>query len=244
MKFKFLTVATLLLTITLDIPAFANPKANIEVLNAHLQQAMCNQDWEKSVAIIDQMLSIPSIEQQRRELREYRSRLQNLATSKTNVNSWLATFCDNPNIAISLKEKLLRSIKKLGITISYENCSPNHLGSYHSGENKMIICQNNIQSEDKYIETLAHESWHMVQDCVGDLNDGKIFPVSVGNSSWFQSMANTLNSSDLRNLSLYESEDLPYEVEAFAMAKHPDLVLKGLDACANNYLGNNFAVKN
>lgn len=239
MKFQFLTIATLLLTITLDIPAFANPKANIAVLNAHLQQAMCNQDWEKGVAIIDQMLTIPSLEQQHRELREYRSRLQNLAASKTNVDSWLATFCDNPNIAISLKDKLLRSIKKLGIAISYEDCSPNKLGSYYPGQNKMIICQNNIESEDKYIETLAHESWHIVQDCVGDLNDGKIFPVSVGNHSWFQSMANNLNSSDLGNLSLYESEDLPYEVEAYAMEKHPDLVLKGLDACASNYLVRN-----
>ena len=52
-------------------------------------------------------------------------------------------------------------------------------------------------------------------------------------------MANNLNSSDLRNLTLYESEDLPYEVEAYAMEKHPELVLKGLDACANNYLAQN-----
>lgn len=49
-------------------------------------------------------------------------------------------------------------------------------------------------------------------------------------------MLSSLNYSDISNLSLYDSKDLPYEVEAFAMEKHPDVVLKGLNVCANHYL--------
>jgi len=136
----------------------------------------------------------------------------------------------------SLKEKFFRSIQKLNIPIVYETCEPQKLGSYLPGKNQMVLCQNNIDSEQQYIETLAHESWHVVQDCVGNLDDGIIIPVTIGNAPGFQSLLNSLNDSDLGNLSLYDSEDLPYEVEAFAMEKHPELVLKGLDACASQQL--------
>lgn len=248
MKPQFLTPVTLLLTIALNtLPAFANSKGDIATLNTQLQKAMCIEDWEKSVEIIDKMIAVvPSMEQeQRRELRERRGILQNLAVSRTNVDRWLATFCNNqaatPSIATSysLKENFFRSIKKLGIPIVYETCEPGQLGAYHSGQNKMIICQNNIESDDKYIETLAHESWHVVQDCVGGLANNEIHPVSTGDPSLFQSMLNKLNHSDLSNLTLYESEDLPYEVEAFAMEKYPDVVLKGLDMCASSFLATN-----
>lgn len=136
----------------------------------------------------------------------------------------------------SLKDQFFQKIQKIGVSIVYEKCRAGLLGSYHPGLNKMTVCQNNITSNDLFIETLAHESWHLVQDCVGNLNDGIAEPVTKGNAQWFKSMIKNLNASDLDNLSLYESQDLPHEVEAFAMEKHPDLVLKGLDACANHYL--------
>ena len=136
----------------------------------------------------------------------------------------------------SLKEKFFYSIKKLGIPIVNENCRPGLMGSYQPGKNKMILCQNNIKSDDLYIETLAHESWHIIQDCVGNLDDSEVVPVTTGNFPLFKSILSSLNSSDISNLSLYDSEKLPYEVEAFAMEKHPDVVLKGLDACASRYL--------
>lgn len=136
----------------------------------------------------------------------------------------------------SLKEKFFRSIKKLGVSIVYENCKPGLYGSYTSGLNKMTLCQNSITNNALLIETLAHESWHIVQDCVGDLNDGTFKPVTEGNPQWFKSMVNNLNYSDLTNLTLYESKELPYEIEAFAMEKHPDVVLEGLNACANRHL--------
>lgn len=139
----------------------------------------------------------------------------------------------------SLKSKFFRRIRQLGIPISHENCRPGLLGSYNHKQNKMVLCQNNIANQNDYIETLAHESWHLVQDCVGGLNNNEILPASVGNPSFFRAMVKSLNYSDLSNLSLYNSKELPYEVEAFAMEKHPDLVLKGLDACTNRSYARN-----
>lgn len=136
----------------------------------------------------------------------------------------------------SFKEKFFLAIKKLNIPIHHKNCEPNLMGSYSPIKNQMTLCQNNISSEKQYIATLAHESWHIVQDCVGDLDNGITAPVTASDVPGFQSLLNSLNNSDLTNLSLYDPEELPYEVEAFAMEKHPDIVLKGLNACASQQL--------
>lgn len=58
----------------------------------------------------------------------------------------------------------------------------------------------------------------------------------MSNPGLLKNMIKSLNSSDLDNLGLYNSEDLPYEVEAFAMEKHPKIVLDGLNACASSSL--------
>lgn len=149
----------------------------------------------------------------------------------------LTHVCNGEKVqTYSVKEQLLRAIKKLNVSVSHKNCEPQTLGSYLPGENQVILCKNNIDGGEQYLRTLAHESWHIVQDCVGNLDDGIIVPVTASNTSKFQSLLNSLSDSDLTNLRLYNSEELPYEVEAFAMEKHPNLVLKGLQACASQQL--------
>lgn len=139
----------------------------------------------------------------------------------------------------NLEARFFQTLKKLGVAISYKNCEKREaLAYYNSGSNQMVFCQNNKSLNDKktYMATLAHESWHVVQDCMTGLKDGSIQPVSMSNPGLLKNMIKSLNSSDLDNLGLYDSEDLPYEVEAFAMEKHPKIVLDGLNACASSSL--------
>lgn len=139
-------------------------------------------------------------------------------------------------IKLDLEAKFMRALEKVGVNVGYEECEPQKLGYYNSGSNQMVICSNNTKSNELYLETLAHESWHVVQDCVAGLDNPITVPVTEKDLPAFQSMFDGLKFSDLRNLTLYDSEDLPYEVEAFYMEKRPDDVLQGLKSCADTYL--------
>ena len=129
--------------------------------------------------------------------------------------------------------KFLTALKKVGISISYENCEAGILGHYQPGPNRLTICQNNRENFNLYIETLAHESWHVVQDCAAGLHNSEVIPIMKTDSSTFRSILVSLRSSDWESLNLYDPHDLPYEGEAFYMEKNPDLVLQALNACAN-----------
>jgi len=88
-------VATQISTAFLTSPATA---ANIATLNAQLKQSICTQNWGEAVKVIDQMIAItPSSNQtQHNELKMHRLRMQNLSVSKTNVDSWLESYCATP----------------------------------------------------------------------------------------------------------------------------------------------------
>ncbi|MGB5592491.1 MAG: hypothetical protein WBM32_06745 [Crocosphaera sp.] len=128
--------------------------------------------------------------------------------------------------------KFFAALKKAGVSISYESCEAGILGYYQPDYNRITMCQNNRQDFNLYIETLAHESWHVVQDCAAGLNNGKVVPIMTADSSTFRSILASLGSADWETLNLYDPQDLPYEGEAFLMEKHPDKVLQALNACA------------
>lgn len=99
MKLRILTVATLLLTMTWTaLPARALPKADMVTLNAQLQQAICTENWEEATKLVDQMIAItPSSDvTQRDTLEAYKQMMQNLSISRTNVDSWLESYCAAP----------------------------------------------------------------------------------------------------------------------------------------------------
>lgn len=101
LKFLRLGVALIAVLVTpisttfLTSPANA---ANVTNLNAQLKQSVCTQNWGEAVKIIDQMIAItPSSNQtQHNELQTSRVRMQNLSISRTNVDSWLETYCPTP----------------------------------------------------------------------------------------------------------------------------------------------------
>ncbi len=129
--------------------------------------------------------------------------------------------------------KFLTALKNAGISISYESCQAGVLGYYQPGYNRMTMCQNNRQDFNLYIETLAHETWHVVQDCAAGLDNAAVVPILNTDSSTFRSILASLGSADWQSLNLYDPQDLPYEGEAFLMEKHPDKVLQALNACVS-----------
>ncbi|MEM8780973.1 MAG: hypothetical protein AAGF26_19365 [Cyanobacteria bacterium P01_G01_bin.49] len=129
--------------------------------------------------------------------------------------------------------KFLTALHKVGVSISYESCEAGLLGYYQPDLDRLTICQNNRRDFNLYIETLAHESWHVVQDCAAGFRNGEIMPIMKTDPSTFRSILVSLRSSDWESLNLYNPQDLPYEGEAFLMEKHPDQVLQALNICAN-----------
>ncbi|MGK7954739.1 MAG: hypothetical protein AB4063_05695 [Crocosphaera sp.] len=140
---------------------------------------------------------------------------------------------DDSNRYNFYEQKFLTALKKVGISVSYESCQAGVLGYYQPDYNRMTMCQNNRRDFNLYIETLAHESWHVVQDCAAGLDNGSVVPIMTADSSTFRSILASLGSADWQSLNLYDPQDLPYEGEAFLMEKHPDKVLQALNACAS-----------
>ena len=56
-------------------------------LNAHLQQAVCSQDWGGAVNVANQIIAATPLSDQiqRNQLETYRARMQSLYDSKANV---------------------------------------------------------------------------------------------------------------------------------------------------------------
>jgi hypothetical protein len=135
------------------------------------------------------------------------------------------------------QSRFLSAFAKLKIPVKSKKCEEaTTVAFYNFAQNVMYLCQGHKHEGSELIETLAHEGWHVVQDCVDGLQNSEIHPVSQDKPALFASMVDGLTVSDLSNLKLYDSEDLPYEVEAFTMEKHPEIVLKGLNACINSIL--------
>ncbi len=152
----------------------------------------------------------------------------------TDEGKCIDIFNSDANRFNAYEDKFFKALERVGVSLSYESCDSGILGRYLSRPNRMIICQNNRKDFNLYIETLAHESWHVVQDCAAGLNNYEMASIAANNSDLSRSILVSLKSSDWMTLKLYDSQALPYEAEAFLMEKYPDEVLEALDQCAVN----------
>lgn len=125
-------------------------------------------------------------------------------------------------------------LTSLGVPVQVKACEdePNYLGYYNPVENEMVICQRATNSPEQYLETLIHESWHTVQDCIGGFKDSEVIAVSEVYPDFFSVV---LSQSTLENwnttLNQYPDEQQVSELEARFMEDHPEAVIKGLDIC-------------
>jgi aldose sugar dehydrogenase len=85
MKLKIIAVALLLNTLGFA----AVPRSIAQDANTQLQQAVCAQDWKNAIAIVDRIIAAtPQQSPRRTHLETYRSRLESLSSSSTNIPNW------------------------------------------------------------------------------------------------------------------------------------------------------------
>lgn len=110
------------------------------------------------------------------------------------------------------------------------------------GESAMVICQDNATSRTEVLwtandlDTLRHESWHLVQDCLSDeMSDGKLSILS-DDSEYDEALVGSAVAilGEERVSSIIEgyrgrgldNEEILKEIEAFLIADttHPDII--------------------
>lgn len=139
--------------------------------------------------------------------------------------------------ASPLIRRFMAALDRLDISVQQKNCDPGVSGSYNYARNVMTLCQNNLKNnQDEYIATLAHESWHLIQDYVAGLDNATIIPVTLGSGDYegFSDLVSSLDLSTIENILVsYDGEDHPFEVEAFFMEDYPESVVEVLEAFAS-----------
>lgn len=123
--------------------------------------------------------------------------------------------------------QLIRTILRTGTTLYIRQRQDDNYGSYSFSRDRLILRPRALAHWQIFIETLRHESWHVVQACFAAKRDlDSLVPVGIRVSP---SMV-----ADLYRKSGYNPEDIPIEAEAFAAEQVPNMTLQGLQReCAD-----------
>ena len=131
---------------------------------------------------------------------------------------------------------IINSLNELGVPVvdgGVENlpqCEPKKNGSYTLGfyipsMNIMAICTAH-GNQDLILETLVHESVHVLQDVRTGIDNSKL---DAGSSQYLSKLANDLHPEKVSIISnLYDKKDWGYEVEAFYFENKPQVVANEL----------------
>lgn len=117
-----------------------------------------------------------------------------------------------------------------GVKNGFKQCDPKEesrtLGFYVPKYNFMVICTNSDIPLSLQMETLTHETVHVIQD----LRDGLDNDTLVGPQGEYMTfLAKNLDSNKANNImSLYDREDWEIEAEAFHFETQPEAVLEAL----------------
>lgn len=141
---------------------------------------------------------------------------------------------------------LFQQLNRIGVTVNVgiNNCPTNYLGYYHPGTATMTLC---VHHHGYTHDTLVHESWHVVQDCLdGQVGDGKLLSMGEALNQmaatqtdksltrvWANHMAQGITEQELAHVKrAYPSRQVALEWEATVMEKSPDAVINALrDLC-------------
>jgi len=135
--------------------------------------------------------------------------------------------------------KLFNTLKEVGVTplINSSHCKDGAFGLYHNTAQLLVICQENRSNNGDQVkwtandlDTLRHESHHVVQDCNnGKVGDGK-FNLFFNNKKAFYNFLKSSQHSigeleglvDTLTEEGLEGKDLLIEVEAYVVAANVD----------------------
>jgi hypothetical protein len=130
--------------------------------------------------------------------------------------------------------KFEQALARIGIPVSYEKCEEDGLGGFYiPASNRMVICELTQKISQRQIyETLVHESWHTVQDCIAGLDNPNILPLSQAVPKFRQEVLGGISLADFDIMEkAYAKEQRVAESEARFMENKPQLVLEWLGRC-------------
>lgn len=108
------------------------------------------------------------------------------------------------------------------------------LGFYLPKENRLVMCPAASKNQQQYINTLTHESWHVVQDCMDGIENSSVTALSEKYPEVFTQVLAGISLSDFQTtIALYPGEQQIGEMEARYMEDHSQTVLNGLQICAS-----------
>lgn len=178
-----------------------------------------------------------------------KSFLRNIAFATATAAMAVTAAPARANEVLDAHARLWDAVERAGVPIfinDSEECKDNWGGgAYYTNSQKrisaMLICQDNgkgagtdnaVAWTPNDLDSLRHESHHVVQDCLaGGLSDGKMRTMFQGeqlkaivSGSLSQEMIQTI-------LKLYDEEDHLIELEAFSVAADvgPDAIANALD---------------
>lgn len=126
------------------------------------------------------------------------------------------------------------ALVKIGVPVSYQECEEgNLLGFYVPAENRMTICKLTQEVSQRQIyETLVHESWHTVQDCMSGINNASTMSISQAYPEFRQQVLGGISLGDFAVMGTsYDKSQHLTESEARFMQNKPELVLEWLGRC-------------
>jgi hypothetical protein len=137
------------------------------------------------------------------------------------------------------------ALQSLGVPVHKRYCrdDPGEItfGYYQPQTNQMVLCTNNMENNSQeMIDTLVHESWHTVQDCLDGLGNEESISVIEwelfkGNDRIAKEIISSLSKLDFENIrDLYPEEQKLGEAEARYMEDHPNSVLEALNICSQS----------
>lgn len=144
-------------------------------------------------------------------------------------------FTDSERLLV---DRLKAALGDLNVTVREESCESRQgttlYGSYNDQSKKLILCQGALANSRAYIDTLAHESWHVVQDCLDGMETNNSIALSEKNPSFFARIQGDMPSRILDDVKkLYPAEKQMTELEARFMEKQPIEVWRALRVCAD-----------
>jgi len=134
--------------------------------------------------------------------------------------------------------KFEQALAKLGVPVIYTKCEelkPGFVlyGFYSPVTNRMTICDETQKDSQRQIyETLVHESWHTVQDCIAGLDNPSILALSQAVPKFRQEVLGGISVEDFVTMDqAYSKDERLTESEARFMSNKPQLVLEWLGRC-------------
>ena len=127
---------------------------------------------------------------------------------------------------------IINSLNEMGVPVvdgGVENlpqCDPKEDGSYTLGfyvpsRNIMAICTDH-GNQDLILETLVHESVHVIQDARAGIDNGQL---GEGGDDYLSKLADGLDNNKAQIIvNLYDREDWNVELEAFFFETQPQVV--------------------